>query len=219
MQLYILSGLGADKRAFQNITFPGHHVTFIDWDVPEANETIDHYARRILNQITETNPVLIGLSFGGLMAMEIAKLIKTEKIILISSVKSKKEIPFYFRLAGRLKLQILLPPSLLKSYNQVTGWFFGISSANDKNILIEILEDTNPVFMKWAIDKIVNWKNLSVPQNCVHIHGTDDKILPFRFVRADIAIGNGGHLMILNRSAELSMAIQKILADGETKNS
>ena len=164
-ELYIFSGLGADERVFQRLDFSGFSPTFIKWIVPQDKETIENYETRLLDQITTTNPTLIGLSFGGLIAVEVAKQIDTEKVILIASAKTKKEIPFYYRFAGQLGLQKLLPTRLLKSSNFITNWFFGTSSTFDKQLLKQILIDTDPTFLKWAIDKVARWTNQTQTKN------------------------------------------------------
>jgi hypothetical protein len=64
------------------------------------------------------------------------------------------------------------------------------------------------VFLNWAIDKIVHLQNEVVHKNLTHIHGTADRILPIRFVNADIIIKGGTHLMIMNKAEEVQ---QKIL--------
>lgn len=152
---------------------------------------------------------MIGLSFGGLIAIEIAKQIETEKVILIASAKTKYEIPFYYRFAGKLRLHRLLPTSrVLKNSNFITNWFFGAKSKSDKRLLKQILADTDATFLRWALDKIVRWKNKSQPQNVFHIHGTRDMILPSCFVRYNYAVNGGGHLMTLNKAEELSKVIQ-----------
>jgi len=207
-ELYIFSGLGADERAFQRLDFSDFTTTFIKWIVPLDNETIENYATRLLDQITTTKPTLIGLSFGGLIAVEVAKQIDTEKVILIASAKTKKEIPFYYRLAGQLGLHTLLPSRLLKSSNFITNWFFGTSSTFDKQILKQILIDTDPTFLKWAIDKVAKWSNITQTKNIFHIHGTSDKILPLTFVNCNLKIINGGHLMTLNKAEQLSKILQ-----------
>ncbi len=206
--IYIFSGLGADQRVFQNIDFSGFTTTFIKWIVPQDKETIEHYATRLLDQIADTKPTLIGLSFGGIIAVEVAKQIATEKVILIASAKTKKEIPFYYRFAGHLGLHKLLPTELLKRSNVFTNWFFGTSSTLDKQLLDQILIDTDRIFLMWAIDKVSRWTNQTQTKNIFHIHGTCDRILPLRFVNCNTTIKNGGHLMILNKSDELN----KILA-------
>jgi pimeloyl-ACP methyl ester carboxylesterase len=210
-ELYIFSGLGADESVFHRLDFSGFSTTFIKWIVPQKTEIIEHYATRLLDQITTTKPILIGLSFGGLIAVEVAKQIETEKVILIASAKTKKEIPFYYRFAGQLRLHKLLPTRLLKRSNFVTNWFFGTSSTFDKQLLKQILLVTDPTFLKWAIDKIVRWTNQTQTQNIFHIHGTSDRILPLCFVNCNQSINNGGHLMTLNKSEELNTILRQLL--------
>ncbi|MDR1890211.1 MAG: alpha/beta hydrolase [Zoogloeaceae bacterium] len=202
--IHVFSGLGADERVFCRLDFSGFEVVFIRWITPEKREPIEHYARRLSGQITTPNPVLLGLSFGGIMAVEVAKLMATRKIILLSSAKNRWEIPFSYRLFGALKLHKCLPPRLLKTPNPLTDWFFGVQTPEDKALLAAILVDTDPVFLAWATDQIVRWANTQNPANCLHIHGEQDRILPLRHVRADIAIARGGHLMVLNQAGTLS---------------
>lgn len=209
--IYVFSGLGADERVFKNLDFSDLQVVHIKWIIPEPNETIEHYASRIRQSIITPNPVLIGYSFGGIMAIEVAKQIETEKIILIASAKTRKEIPPYYRFAGKLRIHRLLPAALLKYPNFFTNWIFGTKTAEDKQILKQILVETDPGYLKWAIDQIVCWKNTFIPDNLIHIHGTKDRVLPIRFVKQDITIETGGHLMTLNRAEGLSAIIRSEL--------
>lgn len=209
-EIYIFSGLGADERIFQKIDFSGFSITYIKWIVPKENETIENYATRILKQITtREKPTLIGVSFGGIMAIEVAKQLETEKVILISSAKTTTEIPFYYRFAGKLRIHKLLSTKILKSSNVFTNYFFGTNSKFDKQLLKQILIDTDPIFLKWAIDKIVLWKNHTQIKKTFHIHGTSDRILPIRFVKCNLKIQNGGHLMTLNKSDELNKVLHQ----------
>jgi len=209
--IYIFSGLGADERVFQKLDFTGLAFTFIHWTIPQENETIEDYATRILSQIKTTKPILIGLSFGGIMAVEVAKQIDTQKVILIASAKTKTEIPFYYRLAGQLKIHRLLPTKLLTKSNFISNWFFGVNSIFDKELLKTILKETNTTFLTWAIDKVVGWTNQTELKNLKHIHGTADRILPIRFVRCDFKINYGGHFMTLNKAQELTKLIRELL--------
>jgi pimeloyl-ACP methyl ester carboxylesterase len=209
--IYIFSGLGADERVFQYLDFSGFSISFIKWIIPKEKETIEDYATRLKDQITAKRPTLIGLSFGGLMAVEVARQIETEQIILIASAKTRKEIPFYYHLAGQIRLHKLLPARLLKQAIFISNWFFGATSSFDKQLLKAILYDTDPVFLKWAIDKVVSWKNQTEPENIQHIHGTADRILPFHFIKCDFKIKNGGHFMTINKATELTQTIRAIL--------
>ena len=210
--VYIFSGLGADKRVFQKMDFSAYNATFVDWVSPRRSDTIESYARRLTDQIHHEKPILIGLSFGGIIATEIAKIIATEKIVLIASAKTKFEIPNYFRIAGKLKLHKLLPARFMKMPNVFSFWLFGTENKTEKELLRKILQDTDAKFLQWAIDKIVSWKNETEHKNIVHIHGTADKILPMRFVNCQIKVVNGGHFMTLNKAEALDEIVKRELS-------
>ncbi len=206
--LYLFSGLGADKRIFQRLDLSGNTVNYIEWILPLEGESIEHYASRLLCQITAPHPTLIGLSFGGIMAVEVAKLIDTEKVILISSVKSGKEVPFYYRWMAYTGIHKHIPSGFLKNTNFLTNWLFGTVSPFDQTLLKQILGDTNPEFFKWAINQVALWKNQTLPKNLIHIHGTGDRILPIWFTEYDIVVKEGGHFMTLNKSDEINRILK-----------
>ncbi|TDS12309.1 alpha/beta hydrolase [Sphingobacterium paludis] len=210
-KIYIFSGLGADERAFQNIDFSGLDIQHVKWLTPNNEESIRAYAKRLATQIIEKEPILIGLSFGGIMALEVAKHIAVKRIILLSSAKKKDEIPIYFRLAGKIRLHFLLPTALLKKANCVNFWLFGTSTLADKKLLKDILSDTDVTFLRWALQQIVRWDNESTPCPIAQLHGTKDRILPIRFVNDADLIDAGGHFMVLNRAKEVSVFIRKHL--------
>lgn len=209
--IYILSGLGTDERVFVNIDLSEFNPTFIRWIDPVPGETIESYASRIKEQIKDPNPILIGLSFGGMMAVEVSKQIKTKNVILISSAKTKNEIPFYYRLAGKTNIHKLIPFKFLKRSNSIMNWFFGTGSKEERKLLRQITHDTKPEYTRWAIDKIVKWSNTHVPANIYHIHGTRDKLLPLKQNQYNRAIPEGGHLMILNKAGELTPILKEII--------
>ena len=209
-KIYIFSGLGVDQRVFDNIDFGNLDVEFIDWIEPLKNESLDSYAKRIAQNLTVPNPSLIGLSFGGMVAVEISKILQTKKIVLIASAKTKSELPEIYQLAGKLKINKLIPNQLLKKHNFITNWFFGLETKSDKQLLKRILKDTNPNFLSWAINEILNWKNEEEPSHCFHIHGNKDRIIPVEIVKADFVIENGGHFMTVNKAEEIEMIIKRI---------
>jgi pimeloyl-ACP methyl ester carboxylesterase len=208
-EIYLISGLGADKRVFGFVDLSGFKINHVDWIDPVDNESIERYAKRLVEKFKFNRPILIGVSFGGMVAVEIAKQIETEKIILISSAKTKFDIPLYFRILGQLRLNKIMPASAFKKVDSLTYWFFGTKTTKEKELLRTIIEETDARFLRWAIDKIINWKNTALLTNLIHIHGNADKILPRRTV--DYEIQNGGHLMIINRGNEVGELIRKIL--------
>ena len=183
--------MGADKRMFQNFSFEGFNVVHIDWILPLENETIQNYAFRISENIINENAILLGLSFGGMLAVEISKIKKFKKIFLISSAKTKSEIPFYFRFLGKLNLLKIIPVSFLKKVNFITYFVFGARSNSEKILLKNIVKNTDEKFLKWALYQIINWKNECFDENIIHIQGNRDLILPHYFVKYDYLIEKG----------------------------
>ncbi|HEY1047268.1 MAG TPA: alpha/beta hydrolase, partial [Bacteroidia bacterium] len=176
----VFSGLGADERVFCNIHLTGFDVTFVQWERPLKQEGIEHYASRLLDQIKTAKPTLIGLSFGGIIALEVAKLIEVENIVLISSLQSPSELPVLYRWSGYLKLHKILPSWVLKRANFISYWFFGAHTKQDKQLLKSILNDTDSYFLKWAIEKVLIWKSEFSFSNTYRIHGSNDRILPLQ---------------------------------------
>ena len=131
-----------------------------------------------------------------------------KKIILIASAKTKFEIPVLYRFSGSIGLHKLIPFALLKSSNFFSHWLFGIYSKYEKKLFKNILKDTDKHFMKWAINEIVCWQNTEVPVNYIHIHGTKDRILPFRNCKTDYLIENGGHFMTVNKAKKIEQIIK-----------
>ncbi|WP_353717332.1 hypothetical protein [Dyadobacter sp. 676] len=67
MNVYFISGLGADERVFTKLKLdPRLNVKYIKWVRPLKKETLQHYAARLSKQIDTSQPFqLVGLSFGG----------------------------------------------------------------------------------------------------------------------------------------------------------
>ena len=208
-EVYLLSGLGADKRVFDFLDLSEYNIKHVEWVAPGPNETIESYAHRLLNQIQNPRPILIGVSFGGLMAGEIAKLREPEKLILISSAQTKNDIPLLYRLAGQSKIIKILPTCLFKKVNALTYWFFGANTDHEQALLKKIISETDDTFLKWAINQITSWKNKTSIKNTFTIHGNQDRILPHQ--KPDFKIEKGGHLMIINRSIEINSIIKKLI--------
>jgi pimeloyl-ACP methyl ester carboxylesterase len=211
-KIYFISGLGADERVFQKLHLANYDKIFIQWILPNKNESMENYSKRLSVQIIEKNPIIIGISFGGMMAIEISKHIPSSEIIIISSAKTKFEIPFYYKVVGFLKLDKILPFQLFKKSNFLTYWMFDVHETENKILLKDILKRTDTFFLKWAINQIVNWKNNSVSENITHIHGTSDKILPYCFIKNPKVIKNGGHLIILDYTTEIEVIISQVVS-------
>jgi pimeloyl-ACP methyl ester carboxylesterase len=206
-ELYLLSGLGADHRVFRHLDFPGYEPRFVEWIDPREGESIAEYAVRLTASLGQ-NPTLLGVSFGGMIAIEIAKKISAEKVVIISSAKTHHQIPGS-PLGRKLRLQALLPTRLMLTPNPILYWLFGVHTKAERTLLRAILADTDEKFFSWAVDQLLKWKNESVPSNTISIHGSKDRLLPVK--NADYIVDGGGHLMVLNKADEINSILSKIL--------
>ena len=94
------------------------------------------------------------------------------------------------------------------------AWLFGVYRVEDRQLLTQIIRETDPVFLKWALGAILGWDNMQRHPHAVHIHGTHDKVLPARYCKPHITVAQGGHLMTLAQAEVLSKLIKShILLD------
>jgi len=209
--IYCISGFGADEKLFSKFQFPQHEIHFIKWIIPEKNESIEAYAKKLISQIHHDNPILIGLSFGGMMCIEIAGQIKIELIIIISSIKTNAEMPLWMRISGKLKLNRLFPMRSFKLIEPLEDYNLGVITKEEKRMVSDYRKNIDPVYSDWAINAILNWKNTVAPKNLYHIHGDNDRIFSIKKIKPDYTIQSGGHMMILNKSDEVNKCISSIL--------
>jgi esterase/lipase len=208
--IYCVSGLGADQRAFSKIKCEGCEMHYIKWLIPLNNESISDYSKRLIHQIHHAEPILIGLSFGGIMCIEISRHIKTKALILISTIKKDKELPGWLRLSGQLRLHKIIPLHSFSMLAPLENYKLGLETDEEKHMVNEYRKHADQRFVDWAINALLNWKSKDVPTNTFHIHGSNDRIFPIKRVKADHII-KGGHMMVLNRSEEVSECINSIL--------
>jgi pimeloyl-ACP methyl ester carboxylesterase len=209
--IYCISGFGADERVFEKLDFGENDVHFIPWKIPDENESIESYAKRMSAEIEHVNPVLIGLSFGGMMCIEIAKIVSVEKIILISSVATIHEMPLYMRLAAKIRLNKILPLHPYSFLEPIENYNLGVQTTEQKQLVREYRKNIDPGYTTWAIDRIINWKNDWFPKNVIHIHGDQDHIFPLKTIKANYVIPGGGHLLLMNQADMVNEILKKNL--------
>ncbi|TCD26884.1 alpha/beta hydrolase [Pedobacter psychrodurus] len=218
MNTYFISGLGAGRRIFSKLKLDENiNIIHIDWITPNKNESLASYAKRLSEVMNLTQPfALVGVSFGGMIAVEIAKLLNPATTIIISSTMLSTHLPALYRFAGKLGLLKLIPAKLLKSSNKLTqNYYFGTRSSSEKTLLSKIIKDTDPYFLKWAIGSILGWRNKIKPKGIYHIHGTNDKILYSKTAMPDFVIQNGTHFMVYQNAEEISGIIDGIILNNE----
>ena len=213
MTIYGISGLGADERVFRFLEL-SQKIEPIHWIKPKDEESIQSYALRLSDQIKDNEFILIAVSFGGLVAIELNRILKPRLTILISSADTKQDLRAVYRLIGMTGVIRFIPSSLLNPPKRIMYWLFG---AKNKKLLGEILDDTDSEFTKWAIIQLTSWTNKEKVTNLIKIHGTEDKLIPYKADHQTVAIQNGEHFMVVDNAEEISrILVEKIINAGST---
>lgn len=212
--IYFVPGTAANTQIFERIVLPEDQfeLHFIEWIVPESkNETIASYAARLSKRIKHPNPILVGVSFGGVMVQEISKLVPCEKIVLISSIKSKFELSKALRIIRDIKAYKLFPSSLLTSLFKTVSSFSGKQTKRRIQQYEKYLSVRNPLYLNWAIKQVLQWKQTKALPNTLHIHGTNDFIFPIQHIANCLPIDKGTHVMIISKAHTISRILTKEL--------
>ncbi len=214
MKIYLIPGLGADKRMY----LPQLRL-FADAEVLEhlpssQGETLSEYAQRFIPFIDTRSPyILIGTSLGGMVAIELTGYIQPQKIILIASVKTRKELPLFIRSLKYLKFHKLLTGNGFKRFNNLAASRLdsrGNSSTAD--LIRQMIQEASPEFIEWAIDAVINWQpSVMCSEDVIHIHGTSDMLFPFSKIKNAVAIENGSHVMNMTMSNEVNQVLLRVV--------
>jgi pimeloyl-ACP methyl ester carboxylesterase len=212
MKIYLIPGLAADKRVFRHIHVPdGYEQVYLEWIKPLPGENLKEYAYRMAEQISTDEPfVLAGLSFGGMLAVEIAKRFHPDKTIIIASIPHHSHLPNYYRKAWQLGMHKIITPAVIRN-GVLVKRLLASESNEDKEVIKRMAMEMDVDFVKWAMQAIVEWESDEELADIIHIHGTSDRILPFSYTKPSYSIPRGGHLMIFDRAGEINSILELIL--------
>ncbi len=209
--IYCISGLGADEKIFSRLKLDGYTFRHLPWLKPNKREPLEDYADRMKQDIQEPSPILMGVSFGGMMAIEISRKLPECRLLLVSSVKTRPELPLWMRISGSLRLNRLMPMGTLTKSSlaeKMNNDRLGVSSPEEAALARDYRKKADPVYVNWAIDRIVNWQSGQLPSHrFLHIHGDADKIFPVNRIKNVAVVPGATHMMIYNRAAEVSSMI------------
>jgi len=209
MKLYQISGLGANEKVFKYLKLnPELEIINIPWLQPEKEEMLEHYAERMAEKINPDEDFsLMGVSFGGIIVQEMNRFLNPKLNILISTVKSREELPLYMKLSSKTSLHKLIPPKFISSNNSISYTVFRKLYNAKMPDIEEIFEFRDSYYLKWSMDRIVNWKNNVEMKNYVHYHGNKDLVFPVSKIQNAVQIEGGTHVMIMVKAKKLSKLI------------
>jgi len=212
MKVYFIPGLGADKRVFKHINLPAsYEPVYLDWLSPQENESLENYAGRMSAQVnTDETFYILGLSLGGMIAAEIIRMHPKGKLILVASIAYAGHLPVYYRWMQKARIHKVVPVAAIKASVYLKR-FFSLESQEDKQIVRSMVRQADPAFIKWALHAVLEWKGTEPAGEKIHIHGTNDIVLPLRYTRPTHIIQRGSHLMIMEKAGEINKILGQVL--------
>jgi len=202
---YFIGGIATDKQLYKHQLEHIPHSVYLPFPANDPSDTMETYVLKFLPSIDTSEPFhLVGLSMGGIMTMELLKHIHPEKVVLISSVKCRAEMPWQLRQLKYSKLHRLFPGSMF-----IKSIVFGSRFIKELNAVPHLREEVvamaknnNPGFLYWCVNAIVNWQGgTDYRHDIIHIHGTKDEIFPIKYLKNVIPVENGTHNMLLSHPA------------------
>ncbi|MFV8327166.1 alpha/beta hydrolase [Flavobacterium sp. ZS1P14] len=213
--VYLMPGLAASTAIFERIALPEDtfEMHLLEWEIPLDNESLMDYAKRIAEKIKHKNPVLIGVSFGGILVQEMAKYIDARKVIIISSVKSNLEFPRRLKIAKTTKAYKLIPMNLILNMESLAKFSFGEKVNQRLKLYEKFLSVRDIRYLNWAVEQVVLWDRTVVDEKIIHIHGDMDDVFPIKNIEKCVVVKGGTHIMILNKYKWLNENLPSIILE------
>jgi len=213
VHVYFMPGMAANPSIFDYIELPEDQfkVHLLEWFIPNPNETLTEYAKRMSSKIEHDNVVLLGVSFGGVLVQEMSKFIKAKKLILVSSVKTKNELPKKMKLAKATKAYKLLPTKFVSNFESFAKYAFGETIKKRVKLYKKYLSVSDKTYLDWAIHNMVCWEQEDILPNIIHIHGDKDPVFPIKNITNCIIVKGGTHIMIINKYKWFNENLPKLI--------
>ena len=215
IHVYLMPGMAASPKIFEYIQLPENQfkIHLLEWVLPLDNESISEYALRLCKNIKHNDIVLLGVSFGGVIVQEMNKHIKVRKLILVSSVKSMKELPKKMLLAKATKAYALVPTQLASKLNVLEKYALGDTVTKRLELYKTYLSVNDSKYLSWAIKEMVCWSQINYRKDIIHIHGDKDAVFPIKNIKDCIVIKNGTHIAIINKYKWFNENLPKLILD------
>ena len=192
------------------------------WIEPGAGDDLPGYARRMAAVIEarvdrRRRLLLGGSSFGGMLALEVARILRPDGVVLIGSCRDLRGV--------RPSLAALLPiaprvPLVAHRLFARLGWWasfaFGARDDDDRRLFAAMLRSSPPRRVQWACGAMAGWRPLPLPGVPVFaLHGGDDRLLPAERARSSdpevVVVAGAGHLLPLTHPEPTNAFLRSVL--------
>jgi esterase/lipase len=208
-----MPGMAANPTIFEYIKLPEDQfeIHWLSWKMPLKKESLQDYAKRMCEDVKHDNPVLLGVSFGGILVQEMSKHISVRKLFVVSSVKTKHELPKRMKLLKLTKAYKLLPTQLMSNIDLLAKYAFGETITKRVELYKKYLSVSDKAYLDWAIEQVICWEQDQPIPEAIHIHGDNDMVFPCSYIPNCTKIKGGTHIMIINKYKWFNENLPKLI--------
>jgi predicted alpha/beta hydrolase family esterase len=216
MRIYLIPGLGFDQQVFSKLDLEQEDIQYLNWIEPLEDESIKSYAKRLGQNIPNdgVKTILIGHSLGGIISQEIASFKSIDQIILISSIKSRQELPVFFKLIKPLHLYHLFRKGWTLSTVKFWGKKQDYVTKEEQALFKDMVGKQSNHYLQWALKTLSAWQGIEVPSTTqiIQISGALDKTFPIKLIdKPNYTIEDGAHFMVYRKASILNKIIHSAL--------
>lgn len=216
IHVYFMPGMAASPKIFENIQLSDNQfkMHYLEWIIPEPDESLSNYAIRMNKNIKHEDIALVGVSFGGVLVQEMSRHLKVKRLIIISSVSSRLELPNRMKIACKTKAYSLAPTSLISQMDRIAKYAFGANVKKRIYLYKKYLSVNDKKYLDWAIKNMVCWNQDTTIPGIIHIHGDNDMVFPHSYIKNCITIKGGTHIMIINKFRWFNKQLPALILTG-----
>lgn len=208
-----MPGMAANPTIFEYIKLPEtyYKVHWLEWQIPNKNETLQTYAKRMCKFVKHDNAVLLGVSFGGILVQEMSKFLNLKALFVVSSVKSHHELPKRLKFLKYTKAYKILPTQLVSNIDLLAKYAFGETIKKRVDLYKKYLSVNDKTYLDWSIKQVVCWEQEVPHPKAIYIHGDKDLVFPHSCQGNTIVIKGGTHIMIINKFKWFNENLPKLI--------
>jgi hypothetical protein len=213
IHVYMMPGMAANPSIFEYIKLPEetYRVHWLEWMLPIKNESLKDYARRMCDKIEHPHPILLGVSFGGMLVQEMARFISCKKVFAVSSIKSYEELPAHLKFLRKTKTYNLLPTQLVSNIDLLAKYALGETVKKRVALYKKYLSMRDKEYLDWAIKELVLWDQKEPEASTIFIQGDKDLVFPHSCNGSTIVVKGGTHIMIINKYKWFNENLPKLM--------
>ena len=211
-RLYLLPGMGGDHRLFKNLDLSAYDTVHVRYPTPPGPIRMDDFARLLHPQIDTTAPFyLLGVSLGGMLAVELTDQLHPAHTVILSSAKQRSELPGKLKFNKYLPLYRIVGGRAQRALGGLGRYLFERRARSEEPTFRAMLRAKDPKYLKWATYAVTNWERDAVPPGITHVQGTKDHTIPIKNIDAVIPVPDAGHMVVMMQPATVDSLLRDVL--------